>query len=96
MDTDTRLVGVGVGEEFTITVEAVSTAGYRWAEEHDPTMVELVSAESRPKGPQVGGATIQEFRLRAVAPGETTVLLRYKRPWETEARETLTYQVQVI
>lgn len=79
-------IEVKAGQEFTIALESNRTTGYGWqlAEPLDENILKLVGSEYRSSAttplPGAGGKEIWTFK--AVAPGKTTVSLKYVRPWE--------------
>lgn len=82
----TGTVTVAQGREFMITRDANPGTGYRWqlAAPPDERVVTLVRSEFTPGAPDRAGAPgVQVWTFRAVAPGETTLVFEYVRPWET-------------
>lgn len=94
MPTEYEVVDVAVGEEFTVTLDAVPGAGYVWEETHDAAKVELVSEDAELAGTSPGASRVSRLVFRAVAPGDDAVQLRYLRPWETEPLKAVTYRVR--
>lgn len=75
------------GEEFTITLRANATTGYSWAlaDSLDARLLAYVRndylADPAPAG-TVGSGGRERWTFRALAPGETSIFLRYARSWE--------------
>lgn len=85
------------GEAFTITLEGNPASGFVWdVAEVDPRVLTVVG-EPRffPSGRLLGGG-ITRFRFAAEGPGETTVVLSYRRPWRPSIPlQTFTIHVTV-
>lgn len=76
-------VRVSVGDTIEICLPENATAGYRWsADDIDTSLFEVseVSAEY-PKEP-IGSGGQACVRITARSPGNSTVRLKYWRPWE--------------
>ena len=73
-----------VGEEFTIPLQANATTGYRWmlADSLDASLLTLVRnvyvADPNPER-RVGAGGREEWVFAPLAPGETSIWLRYAR-----------------
>ena len=92
------VIRVRAGEEFSVTLQSNPSTGYRWmlADSLEPETVQLLSRTyvgSRPVMPGSGGA--ERFTFRAVAPGQTTLWLRYARDPEARAPRTAAFRVIV-
>ena len=78
---------VKVGERFTVELEGNITTGYGWevAALDEGLVVQEgeVAYESAATGLAGAGGAFT-FTFRAVAPGETTIELVYRRPWEKD------------
>lgn len=91
---------VVVGREFSSTLASNATTGYHWelAEPLDEAIVKLVGSQYQAPNTNLVGAGGQEvWTFRAVGPGQTTINLKYVRPWEKGAppAETASYTVSV-
>ena len=81
-----------LGEPFIIELEANPTTGYEWEADLDEAKVELVERQlAHDEG--VGAGGIERFTLRPLGIGETAIVLRQQRPWESGARERFVFQV---
>jgi inhibitor of cysteine peptidase len=86
------------GQTLAITLESNPTTGYGWA--RDPTqtddvLVQVGEPEYKSKSNLIGGGGAETLRFRAEAPGETTLSLVYRRPWEEDAKPAQTYTLVV-
>lgn len=96
------LVEARAGAEFTIELRSNATTGYRWmlADSLDATRVahlrDVYVADPAPEG-MVGSGGRETWTFRALAPGETTIVMRYARPWEppTSAATRAVFWVRV-
>jgi inhibitor of cysteine peptidase len=86
-------VAATVGVPFTITLDSNPTTGYSWdlAQPIDPNVLDLVdhhyqradSPPAAPGAPPVAGRGGTElWTFEPLCAGFTTVVLRYRRPWE--------------
>jgi inhibitor of cysteine peptidase len=91
---------VVVGEEFSLTLASNATTGYHWelAEPLNEAIVKLVGSQYQAPNTNLLGAGGQEvWTFRAVGAGQTTINLKYVRPWEKDMppAETASYTVSV-
>ena len=86
---------VAAGELLAIVLPANPTTGYSWQVEADGAYLALVSQEFETRGPGVGAGGREAFQFRALQPGGTRLLFRYRRPWEGQALETRDYRVTI-
>jgi len=103
-DTETysdaeQAIDIGVNQEFTIALNSNPTTGYSWQESYDESVLELVEKSYRPGAkaePEVVGAGGTEyFQFKALQPGETELVMTYKRSWEEEYLEQLAFTVNI-
>jgi len=103
-DTETysdaeQAIDIGVNQEFTIALNSNPTTGYSWQESYDESVLELVEKSYRPGAkaePEVVGAGGTEyFQFKALQPGETELVMTYKRVWEEEYLEQLVFTVNI-
>jgi len=92
-------INIGVNQEFTIALNSNPTTGYGWQESYDENFLELVAKSYRPGAeaePEVVGAGGTEyFQFKALQPGETELVMTYKRGWEEEYLEQLVFTVNI-
>lgn len=80
-----------VGERRSFELPGLGTAGFIWQETVDgpPGIVEVAWQRGFPPGtplPAVGVSAPEIVTLRALAPGDVTVRLVQRRPWEQDAK----------
>ncbi len=93
-------VEVTAGKMFTLTLESNPSTGYQWeiVQPLDETKVKLVEQlYNAAKTDRVGAAGVELWVFKAVAPGETTISMKYVRPWEKDVApvETATFAVTI-
>lgn len=95
-DNDSR-VTLGVGQTLVLSLESNLTTGYGWEiAEIDEDVLKQTYYEYKPDQPTLIGSGGQDvWNFRAEAEGNTTLLLRYRRPWE-EKEPIQTFRVEVV
>lgn len=98
--TEPGPVSLEVGGRATLELEANPTTGYQWelSAEPDTSIVTIVSDTFvAPDSSAMGAGGTQRMVVEGVAPGTTSIDLRYVRPWETDAEpaETATFELTV-
>ena len=80
-----KVIEVQAGQNFTITLKANATTGYQWqfAKPLDESIFQLISSEYlADKTKLVGAGGKQVWIFKALKAGQTTISLKYVRPWE--------------
>jgi len=91
-------INIGVNQEFTIALGSNPTTGYSWQESHDESFLELVAKSYQPGAEAkeiVGAGGTEYFQFKALKPGETELVMTYKRSWEEESLEQLVFTVNI-
>ena len=86
------------GDEFTITLRTNPASGYHWelAEELNSNIVEYVWKDFVPTQPDLPNSSGKDvWRFKAVAPGETKIVLGYYMGMTEDSAEMLTFTVVV-
>lgn len=85
--SDTGKIVAVLEKPFFLERAATPSTGYQWQADFDTKTVKLIGTTfSEAKDPNiVGGEVIQTFEFQPLEKGETTVKLRYVRPWEDTA-----------
>jgi predicted secreted protein len=81
-------IAVGVGQEFTVTLESRQSPDYQWvlASPLDEKLLRHCGREYKRANPRVAGACGSEvLTFRAMAEGRTEIRLKYGRVWESAA-----------
>ena len=89
-----------VGEELVITLQSNPSTGYQWmlADSLDSGLLRLAGRTYVPQQPVMPGSGGHErFTFVGVAAGETTIHMRYARPWEppTSAARRAAFRVHI-
>jgi predicted secreted protein len=75
-----------VGEERSVTLAGLGTAGYRWTPrvDGDPEVAAVIAAGREPPGEDaaVGASASEVFTIRARRPGVVQIRFAQRRPWE--------------
>jgi inhibitor of cysteine peptidase len=93
-------IEVAADKMFTLTLESNPSTGYQWelSQPLDETKLKLVdSFFEKPRSDRPGAVGVELWLFRAVGSGETTISMRYVRPWEKDAvpGETASFSVNI-
>ena len=94
-------VTVVLGQVFTVTLESNPSTGYRWewVDHQDSILEQIGEAQFKPREtgdpPLVGAGGWESFDFKAVNPGQMTLKLVYRRPWEEGVEPLKTFSLQV-
>jgi inhibitor of cysteine peptidase len=96
-------VSVKVGQTLVVTLASNPSTGYSWAISTAPDAAvlaqdgDLTYTPSNPDVVMPGSGGTESVRFTAKAAGTTTLVLDYRRPWETDVPpvETVTIDVTV-
>jgi inhibitor of cysteine peptidase len=92
------LIQARVGEEFVITLQSNPSTGYRWmlADSLDAGLLRLAGRTYVPDQPVMpGSGGHEQFTFVGVAPGETTLRLRYSRHVQRSAPRRAEFGVRI-
>jgi inhibitor of cysteine peptidase len=82
--------------EFFISLDSNPTTGYRWDAKFDPERLKLIGKSFQPSGTgAIGSGGIERFSFVPIKPGETEVVMVYKRPWESAEIDKKIFPVSV-
>ncbi len=89
-------IEVTTGQVFTISLESIPPAGYRWKVEYDSKMIDLLKPKTYVpySSGTVGGGGQEIFEFQAKQPGETSIKANYQRNKETPLEKKL-FRVQI-
>ena len=92
-----KTIELGVGDTLAVELEGNPTTGYLWeVASEDTTVLTLVKDEYESDSDLAGSGGMFKFTFEAAAPGETTLLLVYRRPWEEDVDPIETFEVTVV
>ena len=91
----TRIQAV-VGERVTLPdLAETGGTGYLWSIAEQPDGLRVVSSEHREPGNAAPGASgTRRFVVEPARPGIHTVVVELRRPWESDAREQRTFEIE--
>jgi predicted secreted protein len=101
-ENDGGQVELELGQILVVTLESNPTTGYSWqqAENQEPILEQMGEAEFKPsetgESPLVGTGGWEIFRFKAISPGQMTLKLIYRRPWEEGVEPVKTFTLDVI
>jgi predicted secreted protein len=93
-----KTIEAAVGADFTITLRTNPPSGYHWelAEALDPQVIEFVWKDFIPNQKGATDSSGRDiWRFKALAPGETKIVLGYYMGMTEDAAEILTFTVVV-
>jgi predicted secreted protein len=92
-------IDLRVNEATSIVLPGSGVSGYAWQlhSDGDPAVAETaVRREQPPSSPTaVGRATPEILAIRAIAPGNLTLTLALRRPWERDAAPAQSHTITV-
>jgi inhibitor of cysteine peptidase len=92
------LIQARVGEEFVITLASNPSTGHQWrlADSLDARLLRLAGRTYVPAQPvKVGSGGHERFTFVALAPGETTIRMRYERGVQRSAPGRAEFRVRI-
>ncbi len=91
-------IALRTGEQTTVALPGLGTAGYQWsAVAEDPAVVAVEALGTVPAGPERGrtGSRDEQFALKGVGAGETVVHFRQARRFEPDKPPHATHDIRV-
>ena len=92
---DDKEISARAGETFIVELEGNPTTGYQWELSESDEQFRMVEKDYGQPGAGIGAATKERFVIKALEPGSTEMIFKYKRPWETEVLETKTFRLRI-
>jgi predicted secreted protein len=87
-------ISAQVGKPFTVVLESVPGAGYRWKVDVDQEALELQERKHEPAF-AIGGSLREQFVFLPHKPGVYVIRMRYGRPWEASTHKSKELRVSV-
>jgi inhibitor of cysteine peptidase len=94
-DVPGQTIHVSAGERFAVVLEGNPSTGYTWEVSADERYLELLAQAFEPHGQGVGAGGREVFSFRALSTGQATITCEYRRPWDREARDVASFEVQI-
>ena len=91
-------VQVGIGQTLDVKLESNPSTGYSWQVVEVPDVLEQVGEAAfatEADGDVVGAAGTETLQFTALGAGTGTLLLEYRRPWETDAAAEEVFEITV-
>lgn len=87
---------VQAGQAIKVVLPTNPSTGYLWVAEGEDSNLVLIGdhAQMYQITPRIGGIAAQLISFQALRNAETTLRLRYRRPWEADASDEIFYQIQ--
>jgi inhibitor of cysteine peptidase len=77
-----KTVALSGGQVLVVRLPENPTTGYRWVAESNDAM-KLEADEYFPNNTGIGAGGTRQLRWSALAPGQSQIILKQKRSWET-------------
>ena len=92
-----KQIKVGVNESFVISLESNPSTGYTWIDpSYDSEFLNLTDSQYiPPRIPMCGAPGVQKYTFQALQPGETSIVFKYKRPWDNCFGKIVMYRVEI-
>jgi len=88
---------LNVGECLKVALRGNATTGFSWevVPGAESVVVQRGEADFTSEGSNIGAGGLYTFTFQGVAPGEVSLKLVYRRPWEKELAPLKTYELEV-
>jgi predicted secreted protein len=96
MKMDENVIEARLKEPFSISLNALPTAGYTWTATYDSSFLKLENERFQSSQTEaIGGSGMQIFTFTPILVGKVEITALYKRPWENTAQDKKTFIVMV-
>lgn len=90
------VIEASLNKPFTITLNALPTAGYTWTAKYDSHFLKLENERFQSSQTEaIGSGGTQIFTFIPISVGEVEVAALYKRPWENKVEDERTFQIMI-
>jgi predicted secreted protein len=91
-----NIIKAKLNQSFTIALDSLPTAGYKWTVEYDSGFLRLDNEWYMTSKPEaIGGGSVEVFAFTPQRSGETELSAIYKRPWEKNVMDKRIFRVQI-
>ena len=91
-----NIIEARLNKPFTISLNALPTAGYTWTVNYDSHLLKLEREEFKnSQTDAVGSGGKQIFTFMPISPGKVEVAALYKRPWEDKVQDEKKFVIVV-
>jgi len=93
-----KTIELKTGDILIVSLEGNMTTGYSWVPApQDPVLLKQVGdVQVTPSSDLIGAPGLLATQFQAVATGQTTLRLEYKRPWEENVLPEKTFEVTLV
>jgi inhibitor of cysteine peptidase len=96
MKMDENVIEARLKKPFSISLNALPTAGYTWTANYDSHFLKLENEQFQSSQTEaIGGGGMQIFTFMPILVGKVEVTALYKRPWENTSQDKKTFIVMV-
>jgi predicted secreted protein len=95
LEDEHRRVRARVGQEIVLHLSERPTTGYRWSVRVSPGLEAIADDYRQDPQAGTGGGGVRVVRLRAAAPGTSTIEARLARSWEADTPPRRTWAATV-
>jgi inhibitor of cysteine peptidase len=90
------VIKVRQGDEFMVALDANPTTGFQWEPRFEADALQLLERRPPTPGPGVGAGGVERFRFKAIGQRTSRLVFAYRRPWDTQAAEELSFQLDAL
>jgi len=94
-NADGSEIELSPGEEFDLSLPETPTAGYRWILKNEGERGCSLLDSSHSATGKIGGTGTHVWRFRAPTSGTCSIVLEYRRSWETSSEPARTFTLKV-
>lgn len=92
---DPIIMKVELGKMFHIELESNPSTGYAWFPAYDKGFLDLCGERFERTSHAIGAGGTLDLSFIPSRIGNTRIILRLRRPWETEVAETREVEIEV-
>jgi predicted secreted protein len=91
-----NIIEARLNKPFTISLNALPTAGYTWTMKYDSIFLKLEDEQFQSSQAEaIGGGGTQIFTFMPITVGKVEVAALYKRPWENKVEDERTFRIMI-
>jgi predicted secreted protein len=92
-----NVIEARVNKPFTISLNALPTAGYTWTAKYDSRFLKLENERFQSSQTEaIGSGGTQIFTFMPISAGNVEVSALYKRPWENKVEDERTFRIMIL
>ncbi len=99
MENNGQTIELQIDSPFEIELSANPSTGYNWVvASFDNTVIQQIGEpQHKVENPEaVGSGGMVTFEFKAIAAGETKLILEYRRIWEKDEEPAKTFEMKII